>query len=264
MRSACGKLCRELRVLRCCQALLEYCVGAREIQIPECGGVQPETGEAAGAEDPVASGFESLISGRHQFEPRDFPRAGNGDDILADSHALVQSLLCPEVARVAGNGHFDDQFRSACMIRTLDSRLSSVLRKNLKRVIWLRNIGRSHPPCPFEAWKASGCSRGVVTEPGGQGNVASVVVTTYGRGHIDDSVDQFRTFEIGYCLPAAKKLVARQAVAFEQRRRRNGSGQRHRMFLSAVTFMLTPALLTVLLLLSLATPLVAQVVEATG
>jgi hypothetical protein len=36
------------------------------------------------------------------------------------------------------------------------------------------------------------------------------------------------------------------------------------MFLSAVTFMLTAAFLTVLLLLSLATPLVAQVVEATG
>jgi hypothetical protein len=40
----------------------------------------------------------------------------------------------------------------------------------------------------------------------------------YGRRYKYDSVNQFRVFQILNLLPAAQELVARQRIAFEQRR----------------------------------------------
>lgn len=122
------KLRRELRMLGHCQTLPHQSVDALQIEIPESLDVQTQPWETGGTENSIGSRLHCLKSLRRQPEPDQPPRAGKRDDILKNAHSLVQPLLGPEIARIAGHGDFNNQFGSPGMIRARHPRLSAMLR----------------------------------------------------------------------------------------------------------------------------------------
>ena len=117
----------KLRVLRRGEALFETRVSARTIEIPQSLGVEPETGEASGAENSVGAEFYRLEPGLNPFETGNLLPQRQRDQVLANTCQLIESFLRAEVARAAGHGHFNDQFGSAGRVQSLDSGLAAVL-----------------------------------------------------------------------------------------------------------------------------------------
>src|SRR5580658_5865243 len=124
-----SQLRREISVLRHGQSLLENRVHAGEVESPQRLQVEPQTGETLRPENTIRVRLDRLETLRRPREAGELFDPRRHDQVLTNSHPLVQALLSPEVARVAGHCYLDDQFGRAGVILPGNSGLTAVLGK---------------------------------------------------------------------------------------------------------------------------------------
>ena len=178
--------------------------------------MEPKAGEDAGAEDAVSGGDHLLVLAAREPAPDDGARLQLHGEVFADASAAVEVELDTEVAGEAGAADFDDEFRGAGRIPAGVAGLAAEVRRDAQEEVGLRSVLGTHHPGAVAAGVASGSVATVEEKPPTQVDVQRTVIGRYGRGHENDSIDQFGLLQVGHCFPAAEEFRGVETIAFVQ------------------------------------------------